>query len=116
VENAHNEDSVEDFHTPPGGSPRLRSKKFDVAAIFEVQLKVLGIQTKLSQGPANLPGCGVIGGWPGPAFIPPLVLELEKTVVVEEHGGFVELCVGDVTGEHLAREISHSGHARYGNK
>ena len=101
---------VEDFHTPAGCSTDLRSKKLGVAAIFEIQLEVLGIQPKLSKSPTNLSGRGVVRGWPSPTLISSFVLKLKETAVRKEHSRFVELCVSAVAGECLAREICHGRH------
>jgi hypothetical protein len=89
----------------------LGSKKLDIAAIFKVQLEVLGIQTELSKSAANLPGSGVIGGWPCPPLVSSLVLKLEKTAVVKKQRRFIELCIRDIAGECFSSEIG-AAHCR----
>lgn len=88
---------VEDFHTRAALN-QIGGKKLGVASVFEVELKVFGVQTKLPKGPAHLSGRCLIGGWTSPARVSSLVLEPEKTAIREIHRSFVELGVGDVAG------------------
>jgi hypothetical protein len=72
------------------------SEEFDIAAVLEEQLKVLRIEPKLMEGAANLSGRRIVGRGPGPALVPPFVLELEETAIREKHRGLVEFRIGDV--------------------
>lgn len=89
---------------------RSWGKKLNVASILEVKLEMLGIQTKLPECAANLPGSGVVSGWPGPPLIAPFVLKLEKTAIGKKDCRFIELRIGDVARRGPAGEIGHHGH------
>ena len=81
---------------------RRADEKLCIGAIVEEQLKMLRIQSELTEATANLAGKRVVRGWPGPSFTSCLVHELEKAPIAEEQAGFGELRVRDVIG-HVAK-------------
>lgn len=81
------------------------SLELDVAAVFEEQLQMFGVEAELGHGFADRVRCCAVGGWTSPAVRASRVFECQVTAVLEEDCCLREFGIGNITCRVFPGEI-----------